>query len=204
MEWPALESDPEIFNRYFHNLGLESEWEFTEIYEMSEEIMCSGLVLAYRRQGDWRSFEGEPFNANFFIKQVKKLDNACGLLAGLHCILNSCAGIAEGSLLEQLRDNIIGQPPEVAAQWLVGHDSLKKAHQSFANEGQTSVTHKPKHHFIALLPGMELYDGTKESPVKLGDFGFTQEFFTIIRDSIESNRIGPDINLMALQNLTLL
>lgn len=204
MEWPALESDPDIFNDYFHSIGLEPEWQFTEVYSMGEEIMCSGLVLAYRRMGDWRSFEGEQFSAGFFIKQLKQLDNACGLLAGLHCIMNSGAGISEGSILEVLRDSIIGQTPEMAAHCLIGHESMKSIHQSFARQGQTEMTHRPKHHFVALLPGLELYDGTKEHPVKLGSSGFTLEFFEIVREAIESGKIGADINLMAFQNITYL
>jgi hypothetical protein len=214
MEWPALESDPDIFNRYFHSLGLENFWEFQEVYDLSCEIPCSALVLAFRRVEGKEVFQGAPGEGLFFIKQVKKLDNACGLLAGLHSIFNVGAELVYGSVLEQLRDRICGLSPEEAAEVMVGdgggdewsacRERLHQSHQEFARMGQTSMTHKPKHHFIAVLPGVQVFDGGKSGPLKLADSGFCLEFFSILNRAIENNEIGEDINVMALQNLAFL
>lgn len=211
MEWPALESDPEIFNNYFHSLGLESYWEFQEVYDMSVELPCSAIVLAYRKLDNRSMFDGAACHSNYFIKQVKKLDNACGLLAGLHGVFNSGADLVPGSVLWEIKERINGLSPEESAELLVGdagsaewadcQNRLKKTHSDFARQGQTMMTHKPKHHFIAIMPGVEVFDGGKTGPVKLMDSGFCLEFFSLVQEAIANNEIGPDINLMVLQNL---
>ena len=37
--WPPLESNPEIFEKYCHDLGLPEEWGFGEIYGFEEELL---------------------------------------------------------------------------------------------------------------------------------------------------------------------
>ena len=33
-EWPPLESNPEIFNKYFHKIGLPQNIEFDELWSL--------------------------------------------------------------------------------------------------------------------------------------------------------------------------
>ncbi|OMJ86437.1 hypothetical protein SteCoe_12016 [Stentor coeruleus] len=198
--WPALESDPEIFTNYFRNLGLNSSWEFGEIFTMDEEVEGSALVLVYRSLTADPVFNGQVIEAQYYIKQVEALDNACGLLAGLHSILNSDAEILEGSILHQLKLSIEGKSPIEAAQWLLSNDSLQNAHHAYAAEGQSEMTNSPDHHFIAILPKLKLFDGMKQSPIGLGtQEGFALNFFTILNQAIENGSIGADISLMVLR-----
>ena len=199
MSWPALESDPEIFTNYFRSLGLSPDWEFGEIFSMDEEVAGEALILVYRGTSPDPAFHGPATESRYYIKQVGALDNACGLLAGLHAILNSEAQITEGSILEQLKAGVEDKAPAEAAAWLVTNQALQSAHASYAAEGQSNLTDAPEHHFIAILSGLRLFDGMKESPIKLGEQGFALAFFEILNRGIENGSIGADISLMVLR-----
>lgn len=200
MSWPALESDPEIFTNYFRNLGLSPNWEFGEVFSMDEEVEGAALVLVYRRTSPDPIFNGEVIASRYYIKQVEALDNSCGLLAGLHSIFNSDAEIVQGSILEQVKAGIEDKSPTDAAACLLANQSLQSAHLAYAAEGQSNVTDSPEHHFIAVLPGLKLFDGMKQSPIGLEDQqGFSQRFCSMVLAGIENNRIGEDISLMVLR-----
>ena len=200
MSWPALESDPEIFTNYFRELGLSPSWEFGEIFSMDEEVEGAALILVYRGQTPDPAFIGTALQSRYFIKQVEALDNACGLLAGLHAILNSDAEINEGSTLQQLKAGVEDKTPIEAATWLLSNAALQSAHNAYAAEGQSNLTNSPEHHFIAILHGLRLFDGMKEAPIGLRDQeGFGLKFFEILNGLMENGSIGDDISLMALR-----
>jgi ubiquitin carboxyl-terminal hydrolase L3 len=200
MSWPALESDPEIFTNYFRNLGLSPAWEFSEIYSMEEEVEGAAVILVYRSTSSSPVFDGTVTAAQFFIKQVPQLDNACGLLAGLHAILNSNADIVPESHLATLRAGITGKSSLESADFLLNNESIRSAHSSYAAEGQSNVTDAPEHHFIALLPGQRLFDGMKDAPLVLApEQGFALPFFATLNSRIEAGALGADISLMVLR-----
>ena len=203
MSWPALESDPEIFTNYFRNLGLSPDWEFAEVFAMDEEIDGAALILVYRSAGQGPAFNGESFESRYYIKQVPQLDNACGLLAGIHGILNSNAEVLPESILAQLRAGVEGKTPAESADWLLACQALQQAHGAYAAEGQSNVTDAPDHHFIAVLPGLRLFDGMKNSPITLEDrTGFSFKFFQIVQAGIQNGSIGEDISLMILRKIS--
>ena len=116
MSWAALESDPEIFTNYFRTLGLTAAWQFSEVFTLEDEIPCSAIILAYRSQGGGTVFDGTALDLPYFIKQMDQLDNSCGLLAGLHAILNTDSDVQPDSLLTQLKQGITDKTPQAAAQ----------------------------------------------------------------------------------------
>jgi ubiquitin carboxyl-terminal hydrolase L3 len=199
MSWPALESDPEIFTEYFRSLGLSPTWEFGEVFSMDEEVEGSALILVHRTAGDGPGFLGVPIPSRYFIKQLPALDNACGLIAGLHGILNSDAEIIEGSALHQLKLGIEDKSAAEAGELLVGNQRIQNAHAAFASEGQSATTNSPTHHFIAILPGLKLYDGMRESVLELGQQPGFLSFFSILQNLIEVGSISQDISLMVLR-----
>lgn len=202
MSWPALESDPEIFTNYFRNLGLSHNYEFAEVFTMDEEIEGSALVLVYRSTSDNPAFNGTEFNSRYYIKQVNQLDNACGLLAGLHSIFNSDAELTPDSILHRLKNGIEDKSPQEAAQCLLSNHELHSAHSAYAAEGQSNLTDAPDHHFIAVLPGLRLYDGMKNSPIILADGdGFSLKFFQTVQNAIATGAVGEDISIMVLHRL---
>lgn len=203
MNWPALESDPEIFTNYFRSIGLSQAYEFAEVYSFDEEVSGEAIILAFRGTGqDGPVFDGVNIPSRYFLKQVDTLDNACGLIASIHAILNSGIEVAEGSILSELREGIRDKSPEHAADWLIHHEGLHNTHREFAQEGQSAVTDAPNYHFVAVLPGFVLYDGLKLSPVRLGCEGsLSLGFFRLVQHLLEGNRIAPDMNMMVLRRI---
>lgn len=116
MKWPALESDPDIFTSYFRSIGLAEDWQFTELFSLDEDVPGAALVLAYRSRDQGPIFSGAPAEVPFYLKQTNELNNACGLIAGLHAIFNSEAGVLEGSLLHTIKEAVTGKTPQECAE----------------------------------------------------------------------------------------
>ncbi|CAG9334524.1 unnamed protein product [Blepharisma stoltei] len=201
MNWPALESDPEIFTSYFRSIGLSQNYEFAEVFTLEEEIPCEAVILAYNYTGENPPFEGEQIGSQYFIKQVNTLDNACGLIASIHAILNSNIEVAEGSILSELKEGVRDKSPEDAAAWLIHHEGLHNTHRQYAQEGQSNITDAPNYHFVAVMPGFVLYDGLKQSPIRLNCEGsLSLGFFRHVQHLLENNRISEDMNIMVLKS----
>lgn len=202
MEWPPLESDPEIFTTFFRSIGLSSDWEFGEVFALDEDIPASAIILAFRDATNEASFQGNQTQGNVFVKQIHQLDNACGLLAGVHAIANSSAQVESGSLLDTVLGRLNGITPEEAANILINSREIHEAHVSFSGEGQSSQTNAPDYHFIAILPGFKLFDGMKDHPITLECQGpFALGFFQHLSTLLESGKIAPDMNLMVLRRV---
>jgi len=51
--WPALESNPEVFSNYMTKLGMSEEWTIGEVYGFDEELLAFlpqpilGVIVAY-------------------------------------------------------------------------------------------------------------------------------------------------------------
>ena len=54
-KWPPLESNPEIFTKYMHNIGLPNTWAIGEVFGFDEELLAFlpqpiiGIVVAIER-----------------------------------------------------------------------------------------------------------------------------------------------------------
>ncbi|CAG9319776.1 unnamed protein product [Blepharisma stoltei] len=199
MNWPALESDPEIFTQYFRTIGLSSQWEFSEIFSFDEEVEGSAILLAYKFYEQSSVFEGEPIQLENFIKQTPVLDNACGLIAALHGIFAANADLQEGSILFEIKSQIANKSPLEAAEVIINNQALHDIHLQFAAEGQSEITDCPNYHFVVLLPGFILYDGIKNNPIRLPCEGsLSMGFFNLVKQLIETERIAEDMNMMVL------
>ena len=98
-QWPPLESDPEIFNKYFHSIGVPDNVYFKELLGLEYKEFMSiggpvlGLILNFTRTDKKVTIPEnsikDPSFVPYFMKQTPDLDNACGLIAGLHLFGNN-------------------------------------------------------------------------------------------------------------------
>ena len=64
------------------------------------------------------------------MKQTGELDNACGIIACIHSVLNNQDQISleEGSILKKFADDTTGKTPLERATHLEGYNEFKEIH----------------------------------------------------------------------------
>ena len=112
------------------------------------------------------------------MKQTSVLDNACGVIACIHAILNNLGEgdnkitLAEGSVLSNYLNSVRESTPEERATALENFTEFQNVHKLKAAQGQSdqpSEQSEIKHHFTAYVVNsagqlIEL-DGCKNGPM---------------------------------------
>jgi ubiquitin carboxyl-terminal hydrolase L3 len=181
-EWPPLESDPEIFNKYFHKIGLPENIEFDELWSLDyKEVQeidgpVIGVICAIRRPKG-RYFLQENLtdynNVPFYMKQEGSLDNACGVVASLHCFGNlfDKMQLNDDSILGSFFNKTKNATPEERCKLLEEDNKFKEVHYHSAQQGQSSMpTQQEKvwFHYIAFVnynQNLVELDGTLPGPI---------------------------------------
>ena len=121
--WPALESNPEVFTNYMHSIGMSDQWAIGEVFGFDEDLLAFlpqpviAVIVAIQRNKDNleedKSNEADSALVPFYMKQSNVLDNACGIIACLHSVLNKSdqAAITEGSVLAKYKTDAMGGTP---------------------------------------------------------------------------------------------
>ncbi len=230
--WPPLESDPYIFNEYFHSIGMKKDVYFKELLSLVEYSAflsingpLLGVILNYSRneipKGAEAPKEGEvpkeevfpkESSVPYFMRQTAKLDNACGLIAALHCFGNSKNGelkFEPGSILETFFNKAKTLSPLDRAKLLEDYDDFKKAHEHFSGKGQTNIATQVKNdyvgHYICFVnvKGKLIeFDGIKEAPSiikeNVNDSNFLDETLKEILKRIKNKVIKEQCNVMVV------
>lgn len=180
-EWPPLESNPEVFTKYLHDLGMSSKWGIGEVYGFDEDLLAFlpqpviGVILNVEilKRDEDKARGSEDTCVDFYMKQSGTLDNACGIIACLHATLNNLDSVdlEADSILQKFHSNTKDLSPQETAEFLENDISFKSQHQSAAGEGQSGMSATQddvKHHFIAYTINRQKqlveYDGTKMGP----------------------------------------
>ena len=180
-EWPPLESNPEVFTKYLHGLGMSEKWGIGEVYGFDEDLLAFlpqpviGVIVNVEilKRDEDKARGSEDTIVDYYMKQSGTLDNACGIIACLHATLNNLDNVdleAE-SILQNFYANTKELSPEDRATYLENDNAFKTQHATAAGEGQSSMMENQedvKHHFIAFTINRQKqlveYDGTKRGP----------------------------------------
>jgi len=198
-QWPPLESDPEIFNSYFHKVGLPENINFQELFSLDyKEIQLIespivGIIATIQRTEGKQCFEKNLENYKsvpFYMKQEGSLDNACGLVAALHVFGNNTQiiNLQDNSILKNYFDQVKDKTPQERCKLLESENDFKQAHCSSANEGQSEIPTSQEnvsYHYIAyVFLNNKVYelDGSLSGPVVIKD-NTTHE--NLLDDAIE-------------------
>lgn len=218
-DWPPLESDPEIFNEYFHNLGLKKTAFFKEMLSLTDykEFLSIngpiiGVILNFSRTD--KKNDTIPVSnilptdkMPFYMKQISDLDAACGVIAALHAFGNSNLIYEKNSVLEEFFEKSKGMNYVERAEFLNNNVKFKKAHTVFAGKGQTSIENETKNdyvgHYVCFVNWdnklIEL-DGMKNGPVVLKEGitweNYLDETMKIIMQGIEYGLIKEQVSVM--------
>merc|ERR1719265_299440 len=185
-DWPPLESNPEVFTTYMQKVGLSANFAIAEVFGFDEELLgflaqpIFGVIVNYERlkkQED--KARGSIDNlglVDWYMKQSGTLDNACGIIAAIHCVFNSPVEVVPDSILGAFADTTRSHTPEERCIALETNNAFKEQHSGAAAQGQTDAVlsdqSKVRHHFVAFVVKegklIEL-DGTKQGPNVISD-----------------------------------
>lgn len=217
--WPPLESNPEVFSAYMKKVGLPTTYDIGEVFGFDEELLAflpqpvHATIVCYERlikKSEDRQLgsENDIDKVMYYMKQTGTLDNACGIIACIHAILNSVAS------LEVTPDSILGRflsagkiaSPMERCTLLENNNEFKIVHKGFAARGQsqeiTSGQNSVRHHFVAYVIQngklVEL-DGTKCGPVILGDCDdVLRGSIAEVKRKLDAGEISESLNMMTL------
>uniref|UniRef100_A0A7R9ZH05 Ubiquitin carboxyl-terminal hydrolase n=1 Tax=Pseudictyota dubia TaxID=2749911 RepID=A0A7R9ZH05_9STRA len=216
-DWPPLESNPEVFAKYLHDIGLSKLYSIGEVYGFDEDLLAflpqpiHGIIVALERLNRdsdiTKGTADDITKVDFYMDQTGSLDNACGIIACLHAILNnSDSMLVPGSVLETFRQTTKNQTPAERCKSLEDNIDFKKIHKSFAMQGQsaaiTSDQSKVQHHFVAFVVKdgclIEL-DGTKQGPYVIGECSdVLRGAIAEIQKRLASGEISDKLSMMTL------
>jgi len=219
LDWPPLESDPAIFNNYFHSIGLSNKVFFKELLSLLDykeflliEGPLLGIILNYSRSENKQKPLVDkikpPENISYFIKQTDVLDNACGLIAALHVFGNNKIDYEKNSILEEFFKNTQKLNYIDKAKFLENFDKFKEAHKTFSNKGQTKIEDVENkkinvgHYISFIIENNNLYelDGIKDGPYLLKEnvsySNFLDETSKVIMERIKNKEIEEHVNVM--------
>mmetsp|Transcript_20801 Transcript_20801/g.14913 ORF Transcript_20801/g.14913 Transcript_20801/m.14913 type:complete len:102 (-) Transcript_20801:332-637(-) len=76
---------------------------------------------------------------DYYMKQTEVLDNACGVIACLHAILNNVSAdkinLEADSILHKFLEDVKSKTPEERATALENNEAFQNAHSSSASQG---------------------------------------------------------------------
>ena len=183
-----------------HGIGMPEHWGFSEVMGFDEELLgfipqpVIGIVCNMnflKKQEDLQ--RGDPdTQAHFYMKQHGTLDNACGIIAALHAILNNPEHIhpIETMPLSNFYTMTKGQTPEYIATFLENYKDFQEQHKGYAMQGQSNLANQQKdvkHHYVAFVVNakqqlIEL-DGRKKGPHLV-----QEQCHDVLRDTIKEIR----------------
>lgn len=225
-DWPPLESNPEVLTDYLHQIGLAPAYAIGEVFSFDEELLAFlpqpiyGVIVALERLEDGdKSKEGDSsYPIPFYMKQTESLDNACGIVACLHAILNSNNStnnsmIRPDSVLSQFQAATAHQAPAERARALEDDRAFRTVHQKFALKGQsaaiTSDQSQVRHHYVAFVvvrnnnnghDQLVELDGTKQGPHVVQDncSDVLRGTIAAIRKRLAEGKISEQLSMMTL------
>nr|UOP57048.1 putative ubiquitin carboxyl-terminal hydrolase [Thecaphora frezii] len=194
IRWVPLESNPELFTTWSHNMGLDSaRFAFHDILGLEPELLqmvpqpVEAVLFLYpitaqteeaRQQEDAAALEQQAAEAEgetLWFKQT--IGNACGTIGLLHALSNTRAleAVREDSPLRRLLDQARPLVPAERAQLLASSKELESVHSATASAGQSAApqsTDEVDLHFVCFVRDrqgelVEL-DGRRKGPLKRG------------------------------------
>jgi len=194
-EWPPLASDPAMFGKLIEFLGVEN-YTVNEVWGFDEELLaflpqpCLAAIGLFMRMPTKKAEDyarGQAdFECDYYMKQSGTLDNACGIIALMHAVLNNPSiSLKAGSPLAQFRDanTTAESTPETRCAALEASEQIHDFYKTIQGDGpgpadgqedrgvdqETGEVRGVKtFHFVAYVRNekgqLVEYDGTKAGP----------------------------------------
>ncbi|PGH14958.1 hypothetical protein AJ80_05721 [Polytolypa hystricis UAMH7299] len=176
-----LESDPKIFTKLMHDLGVSPSLSFIDVYSLEDEMLnfiphpVLALILALPSCPAYEQRTIEvPITTNPNEKEVvwlkQTINNACGLYAILHAVCNMPSYIETGSPLHRLAQLALSD----CVEYLEESEEIDRAYARAAQKGASAAPcaeDEVDHHYICFVKHSDqLYelDGDFDGPINRG------------------------------------
>ncbi len=118
-KWPPLESNPEVFTEYLHKLGVPEDVVVGEVFGLDEDSLSFVPRPVYAVIATFEALKkNENPNvvdsaAQYYMHQTSNLDNACGIIASIHSVLNNLDKfqLTEGGILDRFYKSVQALSP---------------------------------------------------------------------------------------------
>ncbi|KAH9513848.1 hypothetical protein Btru_031549 [Bulinus truncatus] len=214
--WIPLESNPKVLNKYVHNLGMDSSWNFVDVYGFDADLLAmvprpvAAVILLFPDTKQLEligEIQSDYPKELYYTKQT--IDNACGTVAIVHALANNQNQINfdENKHFKTFLELTNSLNPEERAKFLEQNNKMGAAHGDCAQEGDTqapSVDERVKSHFVAFIHfNGTLYelDGRKDAPVVHGTTTpetFLEDCAEVVKKFISREPENVNFNVMAL------
>ncbi|XP_059155631.1 ubiquitin carboxyl-terminal hydrolase-like isoform X2 [Physella acuta] len=210
--WIPLESNP----KYVHNLGMDSNWNFVDVYGFDAELLAmipkpvAAVVLLFpdaKASEVIGELQSDYPKDLYYTKQT--IDNACGTVALVHALANNQDQINfdDTKHFKTFLELTSSLNPDERAKFLEEDNKMGAAHDDCAQEGDTqapSLDEKVKSHFVTFVHfNGTLYelDGRKDAPVVHGKTTpetFLEETVEVVKKFMAREPENVNFNVMAL------
>lgn len=119
-------------------MGMSPAWTFAELYGFEEDLLCfiprPVCAVILNAQYNAKRAERPQGNADtqveYYMKQTSELDNACGIIAALHCVYNNLGqgkvDLIPDSTLANFHSQVSSATPAEKATTLENFDAFKQ------------------------------------------------------------------------------
>ncbi|XP_061189469.1 ubiquitin carboxyl-terminal hydrolase-like isoform X1 [Saccostrea echinata] len=183
ISWIPLESNPDVLNKYIHNLGVPKEWQFVDVYGLEPDLLgmvpkpVAAVVLLYpiTDKSEATTIGEQKQNPDlYFVKQT--IRNACGTVAIVHALANNQDKIKflDDKHFAQFLKKTLSMSAEERAEFLQVDQDMGSAHEDTAQEGQTKAPPseaKVNTHFVSFVckdGGLYQLNGRDDAPIYHG------------------------------------
>ena len=190
--WLPLESNPDLLNEVGAKWGMPANFSFHEILSTSPDLLalvpqpveacillfpCTDNIYAARRKQQPSLTAPSTASPLLFLQQHSEFGNACGTIAAIHAIANTCKSASSSSPIGSFAKANAGLPAAAVGHSLLSNADLKSSSDATAQSSAAQTACPARdgapldHHFAAFVTHdsrcFEL-DGTKPYPVDHG------------------------------------
>ena len=174
---------------------------------------CLAVIINSERlkKEDDKAKGSKDTKAAFYMKQSGTLDNACGIIACVHGILNNLSAekitLIDGKTLSNFHTACLEKSPEERAAYMETFTEFQQIHATFASQGGSAMATtqaEVKHHFTAFVVNADGHlielDGTKQGPhvIKEACGDLLKDTVAEIQKRLADGEISESLSMMTL------
>ncbi|XP_072940798.1 ubiquitin carboxyl-terminal hydrolase-like [Epargyreus clarus] len=217
----AMDSDPEIMNRFLQKLGVPDKWRMVDVLSLEDDALdlvpqpVLALILLFPLSETYEQYRHEQENEIltkgqsapedvFHLRQV--LSNVCGTIALVHSVANNTHHIdLNDGLLKNYLNDATGLDAAAKGALLENSTAIFEAYRELIQTTGNVDSDEPiSNHFVTLIHkdgNLFELDGRKSIPINHGPTtqdDFLRDAAKVCRDFMQREPENIGFNVIAL------